>query len=47
MGVSVLDTIGNTGMGSALVCGVKGYKLLLAMSEAVSDQSDQKRNDEK
>ncbi len=29
-------TSGNTGIGLALVCGVKGYKLLLAMSEAVS-----------
>jgi cysteinyl-tRNA synthetase len=29
-------TSGNTGIGLALVCSVKGYKLLLAMSEAVS-----------
>jgi len=29
-------TSGNTGIGLALVCGVKGYRLLLAMSEAVS-----------
>ncbi len=29
-------TSGNTGIGLALVCGVKGYNLLLAMSEAVS-----------
>ncbi len=29
-------TSGNTGIGLALVCTVKGYKLLLAMSEAVS-----------
>lgn len=29
-------TSGNTGIGLALVCAVKGYQLLLAMSEAVS-----------
>jgi cysteinyl-tRNA synthetase len=29
-------TSGNTGIGLALVCSVKGYKLLLAMSEGVS-----------
>ena len=29
-------TSGNTGIGLALVCGVKGYRLLLAMSESVS-----------
>jgi cysteinyl-tRNA synthetase len=29
-------TSGNTGIGLALVCGIKGYRLLLAMSEAVS-----------
>jgi cysteinyl-tRNA synthetase len=29
-------TSGNTGVGLALVCGVKGYRLLLAMSESVS-----------
>ncbi len=29
-------TSGNTGIGLALVCGVKGYRLLLTMSEAVS-----------
>ncbi len=29
-------TSGNTGIGLALVCSVKGYKLLLAMSEAAS-----------
>ncbi|MGE0087698.1 MAG: cysteine--tRNA ligase [Desulfococcaceae bacterium] len=31
-------TSGNTGIGLALVCSVKGYKLLLAMSEAVSEE---------
>ena len=29
-------TSGNTGIGLALVCAVKGYRLLLAMSEAAS-----------
>src|SRR5512134_1847462 len=29
-------TSGNTGIGLAMVCAVKGYRLLLAMSEAVS-----------
>ena len=29
-------TSGNTGIGLALVCGIKGYRLLLVMSEAVS-----------
>ena len=31
-------TSGNTGIGLALVCSVKGYRLLLAMSEAVSQE---------
>ncbi len=31
-------TSGNTGIGLALVCGVKGYRLLLAMSESVSTE---------
>jgi cysteinyl-tRNA synthetase len=31
-------TSGNTGIGLALVCAVKGYRLLLAMSEAVSQE---------
>jgi cysteinyl-tRNA synthetase len=31
-------TSGNTGIGLALVCSVKGYRLLLAMSEAVSTE---------
>jgi cysteinyl-tRNA synthetase len=29
-------TSGNTGIGLAMICSVKGYRLLLAMSEAVS-----------
>jgi cysteinyl-tRNA synthetase len=29
-------TSGNTGIGLAMVCGIKGYRLLLAMSESVS-----------
>ncbi len=31
-------TSGNTGIGLALVCAIKGYRLLLAMSEAVSQE---------
>ncbi|MFP4475836.1 MAG: cysteine synthase [Desulfatibacillaceae bacterium] len=31
-------TSGNTGIGLALVCSIKGYKLVLAMSEAVSQE---------
>ena len=31
-------TSGNTGIGLALVCSVKGYRLLLAMSESVSEE---------
>jgi cysteinyl-tRNA synthetase len=31
-------TSGNTGIGLALVCGVKGYRLLLVMSESVSTE---------
>ena len=31
-------TSGNTGIGLALVCSVKGYRLLLAMSESVSQE---------
>ena len=31
-------TSGNTGIGLALVCGIKGYRLLLVMSESVSTE---------
>lgn len=31
-------TSGNTGIGLAMVCAIKGYRLLLAMSEAVSEE---------
>jgi len=34
-------TSGNTGIGLALVCGVKGYRLMLTMSEAVSVERQQ------
>jgi len=38
-GKTVLEaTSGNTGIGLALVCTVRGYRLLLAMSEAVSQE---------
>jgi cysteinyl-tRNA synthetase len=38
-GKTVIEaTSGNTGIGLALVCAVKGYRLLLAMSEAASEE---------
>jgi cysteinyl-tRNA synthetase len=41
-GKTVIEaTSGNTGIGLAMVCSVKGYPLLLAMSEAVSVERQQ------
>jgi cysteinyl-tRNA synthetase len=38
-GKTVIEaTSGNTGIGLAMVCAVKGYRLLLAMSEAASEE---------
>ena len=38
-GQTVIEaTSGNTGIGLAMVCAVKGYRLLLAMSEAASEE---------
>ena len=36
--VVVEATSGNTGIGLAMICSVKGYRLLLAMSESASEE---------